>query len=264
MLAPGRIARCRWSVSPLMSRAVAHRRCARSVRGSTAAFCSSLSRRRTILTLSGGKTDGTPDSPCDPHPFRGRRRRPGANHRADRRPGDRSADGRPLPGIQVTVTGTSRGAVSDTAGRFTITDVPVGQPHGARARHRLRVGASRPSTVAGGQRGDRRLHARRSRRAQLRSDRRDRLRRAGSPRSVTGAISTVQADKLKDIPTSDPMKALQGRVAGVEIVASSNEPGAAMNVRIRGVRSLDGEQRAALRRRRHSARRRHPGLQPGR
>ena len=34
------------------------------------------------------------------------------------------------------------------------------------------------------------------------------------------------------------MKALQGRVAGVEIVASSNEPGAAMNVRIRGVRSL--------------------------
>ncbi len=34
------------------------------------------------------------------------------------------------------------------------------------------------------------------------------------------------------------MKALQGHVAGVEIVASSNEPGAAMNVRIRGVRSL--------------------------
>ena len=55
---------------------------------------------------------------------------------------------------------------------------------------------------------------------------------------MTGAIGTVQADKLKDMPTSDPMKALQGRVAGVEIVASSNEPGAAMNVRIRGVRSL--------------------------
>ena len=34
------------------------------------------------------------------------------------------------------------------------------------------------------------------------------------------------------------MKALQGRIAGVDIVTSSNEPGAAMNVRIRGVRSL--------------------------
>src|SRR5947207_1443083 len=56
--------------------------------------------------------------------------------------------------------------------------------------------------------------------------------------AATAAESTVQAEQLKDIPTSDPMKARQGRVAGVEIVASSNEPGAAMNVRIRGVRSL--------------------------
>ena len=57
-------------------------------------------------------------------------------------------------------------------------------------------------------------------------------------RIVTGAFSTVSAAQLQDIPTSDPMKALQGRVAGVDIVASSNEPGAAMSVRIRGVRSL--------------------------
>ena len=63
-------------------------------------------------------------------------------------------------------------------------------------------------------------------------------------RAVTGAISTVQAEKLKDIPTSDPMKALQGRVAGVEIVALEQRARrAAMNVRIRGVRSLTGEQR---------------------
>jgi hypothetical protein len=37
-----------------------------------------------------------------------------------------SADGRSLPGIQITVTGTTRGAISDTAGRFTITGVPGG------------------------------------------------------------------------------------------------------------------------------------------
>src|SRR6185295_9811525 len=57
-------------------------------------------------------------------------------------------------------------------------------------------------------------------------------------RTVTGAVATVSAEKLRDIPTENPMKALQGRVAGVEIVAANNEPGAAMNVRIRGVRSL--------------------------
>src|SRR5215475_6171052 len=38
-----------------------------------------------------------------------------------------SADGgRPIPLVQVTVTGTARGALTDSAGRFTITGVPAG------------------------------------------------------------------------------------------------------------------------------------------
>src|SRR5262245_32494871 len=37
------------------------------------------------------------------------------------------ADGRSLPGIQITVTGTTRGAISDSAGRYTIANVPAGQ-----------------------------------------------------------------------------------------------------------------------------------------
>jgi TonB-linked SusC/RagA family outer membrane protein len=57
-------------------------------------------------------------------------------------------------------------------------------------------------------------------------------------RTVTGAVGTVQAAQLKDIPTANPLQALQGRLPGVDIVASSNEPGAAMQVRIRGVRSI--------------------------
>ena len=38
-----------------------------------------------------------------------------------------AAEGRSLPGIQITVSGTTRGALSDTAGRFTISDVSGGQ-----------------------------------------------------------------------------------------------------------------------------------------
>ena len=83
-------------------------------------------------------------------------------------------------------------------------------------------------------------------------------------RIVTGAVSTVQAAQLKDIPTSDPMKALQGHVAGVEIVASSNEPGAAMNVRIRGVRSLTASNEPLYVVDGIPLARRHSGLQPGR
>jgi len=38
-----------------------------------------------------------------------------------------SADGgRPIPGVQITVTGTSRGALTDSIGRYTIAGVPVG------------------------------------------------------------------------------------------------------------------------------------------
>src|SRR6185295_4658499 len=65
-------------------------------------------------------------------------------------------------------------------------------------------------------------------------------------REVTGAVASVTAEQLRDIPTSDPMKALQGRAPGVEIVATSNEPGAAMQVRIRGVRSMASERNEPL------------------
>jgi iron complex outermembrane receptor protein len=45
-----------------------------------------------------------------------------------------SADaGRSLAGIQVTVTGTTLGAISDSGGRYTIRDVPVGS-HNVLAR----------------------------------------------------------------------------------------------------------------------------------
>ena len=144
-------------------------------------------------------------------------------------------DGRALPGIQITVTGTSRTAVSDTVGRYTLTNVPAGtQIVQARAFGYSSVNVTVTVTAGGTATAD---FVMKSAPTQL------------SPivvtgygeqqrRTVTAAITTVTAEKLKDVPTADPMKALQGRVAGVEIVASSNEPGAAMNVRIRGVRSL--------------------------
>lgn len=146
-----------------------------------------------------------------------------------------SADGRSLPGIQITVTGTARGAVSDTGGRFTIANVPPGT-HSVLARGIGYSSGTATVTVVAGQTATVSFSLETAP-AQL------------NPivvtgygtqdiRAVTGAVGTVQADKLKDIPTSDPLKALQGRIPGVDITATSNEPGAAMTVRIRGVRSL--------------------------
>src|ERR1043165_7002295 len=61
-----------------------------------------------------------------------------------------AAEGLYLPGIQVTVVGTTRGAVSDTAGRFTISDVPAG-PQVIRATRLGYAPASQPVTVPAGQ-----------------------------------------------------------------------------------------------------------------
>src|SRR5262245_16539457 len=40
--------------------------------------------------------------------------------------GRATADGRPVPGVQIAVRGTARGAIADTTGSFTINGVPAG------------------------------------------------------------------------------------------------------------------------------------------
>jgi TonB-linked SusC/RagA family outer membrane protein len=52
---------------------------------------------------------------------------------------------------------------------------------------------------------------------------------------VTGAVASVRGADLTKIPAANPMQALQGKVAGVQISSGSGQPGAAPVVRIRGV-----------------------------
>ncbi|WP_339794413.1 TonB-dependent receptor [uncultured Imperialibacter sp.] len=52
---------------------------------------------------------------------------------------------------------------------------------------------------------------------------------------VTGAVASVRGADLTKIPAANPMQALQGKVAGVQVSSGSGQPGAAPVVRIRGV-----------------------------
>ena len=56
--------------------------------------------------------------------------------------------------------------------------------------------------------------------------------------AVTGSVANVKGDLLREVPGSDVSQALQGRIAGVEMAQSSSKPGASMQIRIRGTRSL--------------------------
>lgn len=53
-------------------------------------------------------------------------------------------------------------------------------------------------------------------------------------REVTGAVQTIKADELKDLPVAQLTQKLQGRLAGVQINQATGKPGQGMTVRIRG------------------------------
>jgi TonB-linked SusC/RagA family outer membrane protein len=59
-------------------------------------------------------------------------------------------------------------------------------------------------------------------------------------RNSTTAVSRISAKELEEMQASSIDQALQGRLSGVDITASSGDPGAAMNIRIRGVSSISG------------------------
>lgn len=59
-------------------------------------------------------------------------------------------------------------------------------------------------------------------------------------RDLTGAVGTVKSTEITQVATPDVVQAMQGRVAGVQVVANSGEPGAGAKIRIRGVGSING------------------------
>jgi TonB-linked SusC/RagA family outer membrane protein len=59
-------------------------------------------------------------------------------------------------------------------------------------------------------------------------------------KEVTGAVQTITAKEIKDLPVSQLAQKLQGQVAGVQINQTTGRPGQGMNVRIRGQLSVSG------------------------
>ena len=56
--------------------------------------------------------------------------------------------------------------------------------------------------------------------------------------AVTGSVANIGGEKLNQVAASNAAEALQGRVAGVLMTQTSSKPGAEMQIRIRGQRSL--------------------------
>src|SRR5688572_14541684 len=145
--------------------------------------------------------------------------------------------GQPLPGAQVTIPATTSRAVTDESGRFSLLNVPQGT-------HTLRVTrlGFRPITrdVSVGSAGATVTIAMESDPLRLEEmvvtgygeERR---------RNVSGAIGSLRLEEtVKDVPLTQISQALQGRVAGVQVVQNAGNPGNAMTVRVRGSSSISG------------------------
>ncbi|HXL55192.1 MAG TPA: carboxypeptidase-like regulatory domain-containing protein, partial [Chitinophagaceae bacterium] len=59
---------------------------------------------------------------------------------------------------------------------------------------------------------------------------------------LTSAVTVVPAEKLKDVTANNIGTMLQGKVAGLQVVNSSGEPGATPEIRLRGISSVNASQ----------------------
>ncbi len=145
-----------------------------------------------------------------------------------------SAGGRPLPGATVSIVGTAQSTVASSEGTYSLTVMPG--PYQVQARLLGYASLTREVNVASG------LTATLDFQLELAPVMLEGLVVTGygqqERRDLTGAISSVPAEQIQEFPTSDPMKAIQGRVPGVDVVSENYRPGAPMQVRIRGIRSM--------------------------
>ncbi|HET8828828.1 MAG TPA: SusC/RagA family TonB-linked outer membrane protein, partial [Pelobium sp.] len=56
---------------------------------------------------------------------------------------------------------------------------------------------------------------------------------------LTGSVSSIKADEIVQSKTVSFIEAMQGKMAGVQITSSSGEPGAGVNISIRGANSIN-------------------------
>ncbi|MBT33694.1 MAG: SusC/RagA family protein [Thalassobius sp.] len=142
----------------------------------------------------------------------------------------------PLPGANVLIKGTTQGTITDINGEFSLavnssddvlvfsyvgflpTEIAVGEQTNITVNLQQDLQALEEIVVIGY--GE------------------------SNAKDLTSAIATVKSKDIVKTPTGSAMQALQGKVAGLQIV-SSGSPGASPTVRIRGVGSYPGSDNEA-------------------
>ncbi|MGH7652057.1 MAG: SusC/RagA family TonB-linked outer membrane protein [Gemmatimonadaceae bacterium] len=146
-----------------------------------------------------------------------------------------SVSQQPVPGAQVLLVGTNRTTSTDGAGVFTFAGVPEGPVTLRIQKIGFAQGAKVVNVTAGTTAsGDIALRPVIATLSQVvvvgygSSNRAD----------VSGAISTVSASDIKNVPLAGVDAMLQGKAAGVQVTQNAGNPGNGISVRVRGSASL--------------------------
>ena len=145
--------------------------------------------------------------------------------------------GFPIPGVNVLVKNTSKGAVTDFDGNFTVTNVEIGATltfsYIGYVTKEFIVTNNSNLTI------------------QLEEDlaQLDEVIVIGygtqTKKEITGAVSVVSAETIEALKPTRIEQALQGQVAGVNITTQSGTPGGGATISIRGV-STNGDSRPLI------------------
>jgi TonB-linked SusC/RagA family outer membrane protein len=139
----------------------------------------------------------------------------------------------PIPGVNVSLKGSKNGVSTNIDGKYSISNVPsnavlvysfmgfVTQEVAVKGQSQINVKLLEESSTLkevvvigyGTQRKE----------------------------AVTGSVASIKGDVMREVPGANVTQALQGRIAGVQMLQTSSKPGAEMQIRIRGTRSLSAD-----------------------
>lgn len=139
-------------------------------------------------------------------------------------------DGQAFPGVNILLKGSTVGTVSDVNGKFSIS-----VPSSESVLVLSAIGYSTTEVVVGNQ-------STISIALNVDITTLSEVVVVGygtqEKRDVTAAIASINGDAITKIPTSNPMDAMKGQIAGVDVLQNGGRPGQASTVTIRGRRSL--------------------------
>lgn len=145
----------------------------------------------------------------------------------------KDGDGLPLPGVNITITGTDSGTQTDFNGKFSL---------------QAQQGATLKFTFVGF--ADQTVEVGTTNTINVTMEESDNVLdivkisngyKTTTKRRSTKAITTITAENIEDRPNASAVQSLQGQVAGLNIGTNSGQPGAGQNtIILRGVGSING------------------------